>query len=160
MEIVIKTTTGDCGYVTVQEFRTIDDAYNELNPLTEPETKATDVRINNIKYKLKPTEKMSEQFDTKIARLSKRFRGLSRILSAMNDLYLYGIYESNFPKLMEDINRTKDHLKKVVTDTKEEIEMSGDGLTIKDEPVTSPLEPDPEAADIDTAQSLREKGLM
>jgi len=57
MEIVIKTTTGDCGYVTVQEYRTIDDAYNDLNPLTEPETKATDVRINNIKYKLKPTEK-------------------------------------------------------------------------------------------------------
>ena len=103
---------------------------------------------------------MSDQFDTKISRLSKRFRGLSRILSAMNDLYLYGIYESNFPKLMEDINKTKDHLKMVVTDTKEEIEMSGDGLTIKDEPVTSPLEPDPEAADIDTAQSLREKGLM
>ena len=57
MEIVIKTTTGDCGYVTVQEYRTIDDAYNDLNPLTEPETKATDVRINNIKYKLKQTEK-------------------------------------------------------------------------------------------------------
>ena len=57
MEIVIKTTTGDCGYVTVQEFRTIEDAYNDLNPLTDPQTTATDVRINNVKYKLKPTEK-------------------------------------------------------------------------------------------------------
>ena len=104
---------------------------------------------------------MSDQFDTKISRLSKRFRGLSRILSAMNDLYLYGIYESNFPKLMEDINKTKDHLKMVVTDTKEEIEMSGDGLTIKDEPVTDPLvEPDADAADIDTTQTLRDKGML
>ncbi len=104
---------------------------------------------------------MSEQFDTKIFRLSKRFRGLSRILSSMNDLYLYGIYESNFPKLMEDINKTKNHIKAVITDTKEEIELSGDGLTIKDEFKTDQLlEPDAEAADTDSIQTLRDKGIL
>ena len=47
---------------------------------------------------------MSEQFDSKISRLAKRYKGLARFVSAANDLYIYGIFESNFPKLMDDIN--------------------------------------------------------
>ena len=31
--------------------------------------------------------------DNKIERLNKRYRGLARVTSAINDLYIYGIYE-------------------------------------------------------------------
>ena len=83
---------------------------------------------------------MSEQYDSKISRLAKRYKGLARFISAANDLYIYGIYESNFEKLMEDINRAKDHCKVVIKDTKEEIEASEDGLTIID-PEEKPTDP-------------------
>ena len=83
---------------------------------------------------------MSEQYDSKISRLSKRYKGLARFISAANDLYIYGIYESNFEKLMEDINRAKDHCKVVIKDTKEEIEASAEGLTIID-PEEKPTDP-------------------
>ena len=64
---------------------------------------------------------MTNQFDTKVARLAKRYKGLSRVAAALNDLYIYGIYESNFPHLMEILNSAKDHIKVVIKDTKEEI---------------------------------------
>ena len=83
---------------------------------------------------------MSEQYDSKISRLSKRYKGLARFISSANDLYIYGIFESNYPKLMEDINRAKDHCKVVIKDTKEEIEASEDGLTIID-PEEKPTDP-------------------
>ena len=83
---------------------------------------------------------MSEQYDSKISRLSKRYKGLARFISSANDLYIYGIFESNFPKLMEDINKAKDHSKIVIKDTKEEIEASADGLTIID-PEDKPTDP-------------------
>ena len=103
---------------------------------------------------------MTNQFDTKIARLAKRYKGLSRVAAAMNDLYIYGIYESNFPHLMEILNSAKDHIKVVIKDTKEEIEMSGDGLTVRDTEATDPLIADPEAADTDTPEQLRDKGIL
>jgi len=103
---------------------------------------------------------MTNQFDTKIARLAKRYKGLSRVAAAMNDLYIYGIYESNFPHLMEILNSAKDHIKVVIKDTKEEIEMSGDGLTVRDTEPTDPLTPDPEAADTETPDQLRDKGIL
>ena len=82
---------------------------------------------------------MSEQFDSKISRLAKRYKGLARFVSAANDLYIYGIFESNFPKLMEDINKAKDHCKIVIKDTKEEIETVEDGLTVMEPKTTDPL---------------------
>ena len=84
---------------------------------------------------------MSEQYDSKISRLAKRYKGLARFISSANDLYIYGVFESNFPKLMEDINKAKDHCKVVIKDTKEEIEASEDGLTIiyQEEKPTDPL---------------------
>jgi|TARA_R100001530_G_scaffold40829_2_gene31365 hypothetical protein len=103
---------------------------------------------------------MTNQFDTKIARLAKRYKGLSRVAAAMNDLYIYGIYESNFPHLMEILNSAKDHIKVVIKDTKEEIEMSGDGLTVRDTEATDPLIADPEAADTETPDQLRDKGIL
>ena len=82
---------------------------------------------------------MSDQFDSKISRLAKRYKGLARFVAAANDLYSYGIFESNFPKLMEDINKAKDHCKVVIKDTKEEIEASEDGLTVIEPAPTDPL---------------------
>ena len=106
---------------------------------------------------------MSNQFDTKVARLAKRYKGLSRVAAALNDLYIYGVYESNYPHLMEILNSAKDHIKVVIKDTKEEIEMCGDGLTIKEPtPTLAPLEDtgDAEAGDTDEPEALREKGLI
>ena len=82
---------------------------------------------------------MSDQFDSKISRLAKRYKGLARFVSAANDLYIYGIFESNYPKLMEDINKAKDHCKVVIKDTKEEIETTEDGLTVREPINTDPL---------------------
>jgi hypothetical protein len=76
--------------------------------------------------------------DSKVERLNKRYRGLARVTSSINDLYIYGIYESNFPKLMEVLNKAKDAVKDEIKATKDEIEYSA-GYTIAKEPVTDPL---------------------
>ena len=60
--------------------------------------------------------------DSKVERLNKRYRGLARVTTSINDLYIYGIYESNFPKLMEILNKAKDACKDQIKETKHEIE--------------------------------------
>ena len=59
--------------------------------------------------------------DQKILRLEKRHKGLSRVTAAINDLYIYGVYESNFPDLMEKLNEAKDSCKEELRDTHIEI---------------------------------------
>ena len=59
--------------------------------------------------------------DQKIIRLEKRHKGLSRVAAAINDLYIYGVYESNFPDLMEKLNEAKDAVKEELRDTHVEI---------------------------------------
>ena len=59
--------------------------------------------------------------DQKIIRLEKRHKGLSRVAAAINDLYIYGVYESNFPDLMEKLNEAKDACKEELRDTHVEI---------------------------------------
>ena len=59
--------------------------------------------------------------DQKILRLEKRHKGLARICAAINDAYIYGIYESNFPALMEILNEAKDACKEELRDTHIEI---------------------------------------
>ena len=59
--------------------------------------------------------------DQKILRLEKRHKGLSRVTAAINDLYIYGVYESNFPSLMEKLNDAKDSCKEELRDTHVEI---------------------------------------
>ena len=59
--------------------------------------------------------------DQKIIRLEKRHKGLARICAAINDAYIYGIYESNFPVLMEKLNEAKDACKEELRDTHVEI---------------------------------------
>ena len=59
--------------------------------------------------------------DQKIIRLEKRHKGLSRVAAAINDLYIYGVYESNYPSLMEKLNEAKDACKEELRDTHVEI---------------------------------------
>ena len=53
MEIVIKKVIGDAAYFTEQEFRSVEDAYADRNPLTDAKANVSDIRVNNIKYRLK-----------------------------------------------------------------------------------------------------------
>ena len=59
--------------------------------------------------------------DQKLLRLEKRHKGLSRICAAINDAYIYGVYESNFPDLMKKLNEAKDACKEELRDTHIEI---------------------------------------
>ena len=59
--------------------------------------------------------------EQKILRLEKRHKGLSRVTAAINDLYIYGVYESNYPALMEKLNEAKDACKEELRDTHVEI---------------------------------------
>ena len=59
--------------------------------------------------------------DQKILRLEKRHKGLSRVTAAINDLYIQGVYESNYPALMEKLNEAKDSCKEELRDTHVEI---------------------------------------
>ena len=59
--------------------------------------------------------------DQKLLRLEKRHKGLSRVTASINDLYIYGVYESNFPALMEILNEAKDACKEELRDTHVEI---------------------------------------
>ena len=59
--------------------------------------------------------------DQKILRLEKRHKGLARICAAINDVYIYGVYESNYPALMEVLNTAKDSCKEELRDTHVEI---------------------------------------
>ena len=115
---------------------------------------------------------MSIEIDSRIARLAKRYKGLSRIAAAINDSYIYGIYPGNFPHLCEVLEKAKDHVKEQIKKTKEEIKRTkeqielNEGLTVKeliptDPLITDPLlEPDPEAGDTENAQQLRDKGIL
>jgi len=59
--------------------------------------------------------------DQKLLRLEKRHKGLARVTAAVNDLYIYGVYESNYPALMEVLNGAKDACKEELRDTHVEI---------------------------------------
>ena len=53
METVIKTVVGDAAYKSEQEFSTVEDAYNDKNPITLATYTVSDIRISSRKYKLK-----------------------------------------------------------------------------------------------------------
>ena len=38
-------------------------------------------------------------YDNRLARMRKRLQGLQRVAAAINDLYIYGVYPSNYPNL-------------------------------------------------------------
>ena len=65
--------------------------------------------------------------DNEVTRLEKRQRGLQRVASAINDLTIYGIFSTNFPKLVGALEHSKDHIKVEIQATKKRIiELGGD----------------------------------
>ena len=67
MQRAIKEQTGDCSFVTEQEYLTVDDAVHDRNPITEMKTTVMDVRFNNAKYKLKKDELSKDSTDSNVA---------------------------------------------------------------------------------------------
>lgn len=65
-------------------------------------------------------------FDSKVQRLKKRYQGLSRVTAAINDLYIYGVYPSNYPNLTTVLEQAKDHVKAEIKETKKEIALIED----------------------------------
>ena len=68
---------------------------------------------NEVKYDL--------PIDSKIQRLKRRYQGLARVAASINDLYIYGVYPSNFPNLTTVLEQAKDHCKEIIKETKNEI---------------------------------------
>ena len=60
-------------------------------------------------------------YDNKIQRLKRRYQGLSRVAASINDLYIYGVYPSNYPNLTTVLEQAKDHCKEIIKETKKEI---------------------------------------
>ena len=60
-------------------------------------------------------------YDSRLARMRKRLQGLQRVAAAINDLYIYGVYPSNFPNLTTVLEQAKDHCKEIIKETKKEI---------------------------------------
>ena len=75
--------------------------------------------------------------DNEVTRLEKRQSGLQRVATAINDLTIYGIYPTNFPKLVSVLEHSKDHLKAEIQATKKRIIELG-GQTVE-ETWTDPL---------------------
>ena len=69
--------------------------------------------MNNLNYNL--------PVDSKPQRLKRRYQGLSRVAASINDLYIYGVYPSNFPNLTVVLEQAKDHCKELIKETKKEI---------------------------------------
>ena len=69
--------------------------------------------MSNVDYNL--------PIDSKVQRLKRRYQGLSRVAAAINDLYIYGVYPSNFPNLTTVLEQAKDHCKQIIKETKQEI---------------------------------------
>jgi len=77
------------------------------------------------------------QADSEILRLEKRQRGLQRVATAINDLTIYGIYPTNFPRLVSAAEHFKDHVKAEILATKKRIiELGGETV---EEVYTDPL---------------------
>ena len=86
--------------------------------------------------------------DTKLARIGKRYKGLSRICAAIDDLYLIGITPSKFPHLMEILENAKDHCKEEIRDCKYEIAVES-GMEVKQDPPTDPLKQEKKIVEIE-----------
>ena len=69
--------------------------------------------------------------DNEVTRLEKRQSGLQRVATAINDLTIYGIYPTNFPKLVDAAEHFKDHVKAELTSTKKRIIELG-GRTVEE----------------------------
>lgn len=61
------------------------------------------------------------QSDGKIARLEKRGRGFRRLITAINDLPLYGIIEATDPNLIKQLEVLKDRIKDLISENNSDI---------------------------------------
>jgi hypothetical protein len=61
------------------------------------------------------------QSDGKIARLEKRGRGFRRLITAINDLPLYGIIEATDPNLIKQLEVLKDRVKDLISENNSDI---------------------------------------
>jgi hypothetical protein len=59
--------------------------------------------------------------DGKIARLEKRGRGFRRLITAINDLPLYGIIEATDPNLIKQLEVLKDRVKDLISENNNDI---------------------------------------
>ena len=92
--------------------------------------------------------------DNEVTRLEKRQSGLQRVASAINDLTIYGIYPTNFPKLVSALEHSKDHLKAEIQATKKRIiELGGHNV---EEVYTDPLYNDEDALNPKNKYILRD----
>ena len=75
--------------------------------------------------------------DNEVTRQEKKQKGLQRVATAINDLTIYGIYPTNFPKLVSALEHSKDHIKAEIQSTKKRIiELGGETI---EETWTDPL---------------------
>ena len=66
--------------------------------------------------------------DNRLTRMRKRLQGLQRVAAAINDLYIYGVYPSNYPNLTMVLEQAKDHTKEIIKETKKEIALFDDPM--------------------------------
>ena len=71
-------------------------------------------------------------YDSKIQRLKRRYQGLARVAAAINDLSIYGVFTSNYPNLTIVLEQAKDHCKEIIKETKKEIALIEDPLSLYD----------------------------
>ena len=72
-------------------------------------------------------------YDSRLARMRKRLQGLQRVAAAINDLYIYGVYPSNYPNLTTVLEQAKDHTKNIIKETKNDLTDQDNLEVIKDD---------------------------
>ena len=99
------------------------------------------------------------EYDGKLARLKKRYQGLSRVAAAINDLSIYGVFSSNYPNLTIVLEQAKDHCKNIIKETKSEIAFIEDPQSNYDLKVNEVL-PDADEEVVKEIKILRDEGLI
>ena len=99
------------------------------------------------------------EYDGKLARLKKRYQGLSRVAAAINDLSIYGVFSSNYPNLTIVLEQAKDHCKNIIKETKTEIAFIEDPQSNYDLTNNEVL-PDADEEAAKEIEKLRDRGLI
>jgi Cys-tRNA synthase (O-phospho-L-seryl-tRNA:Cys-tRNA synthase) len=99
------------------------------------------------------------EYDGKLARLRKRYQGLSRVAAAINDLSIYGVFSSNYPNLTIVLEQAKDHCKNIIKETKAEIAFIEDPQSNYDLTNNEVL-PDADEEAAKEIKKMRDEGLI
>ena len=95
--------------------------------------------------------------DSETLRLEKRQRGLQRVATAINDLTIYGIYSTNFPKLIHVLEHAKDHIKAEILATKKRMVEKSE--LVIEEVYTDPLKTEAQIEADKVNDMYTEKGI-